>query len=154
MRIPSSNPSRQSGSLLLEALIAILIFSMGILAIVGMQAAAVRQAGDAKFRSDANLLVNQLIGQMWVSNRNAAALQANFASPAGPAYLAWVGSATTPGTVQATLPGADTNPPTVVVAQTAGGTGGLPTSLVTVTVFWQMPGETTPHRHTTIAQIR
>ena len=37
--------SRQSGVMLLEALIAILIFSLGILGLVGMQASAVRASG-------------------------------------------------------------------------------------------------------------
>ena len=55
--------------MLLEAFIAILIFSMGILAIVGMQASAVKTSADAKYRSEASLLANELIGQMWVSNR-------------------------------------------------------------------------------------
>lgn len=147
--------SRQTGSMLLEALISILIFSMGILAIVGMQAASIKQAGDAKYRTDANLLVNQLIGQMWVSNRTAATLANNFASPNGAAYLAWVGNADTPGTVQATLPGIDTNPPTVVVTQVAGTAPPLTaSSLVTITVFWQVPGETVAHQHVAIAQIK
>lgn len=154
MKTAPTLPARQSGSMLLEALIAILIFSMGILAIVGMQAASIKQAGDAKYRTDANLLVNQLIGEMWVSNRTAATLQTNFAT-GGPLYQAWVGSPTTPGTVQATLPGVDTNPPTVVVAQVPGANPPLTTtSLVTVTVFWQVPGEDVPHRHVAITQIK
>lgn len=140
--------------MLLEALIAILIFSMGILAIVGMQAASIKQAGDAKYRTDANLLVNQLIGQMWVSNRTAANLAANFGT-GGTAYQAWVGSASTPGTVKAILPGVDANPPTVVVTQVPGTAPPITTtSLVAVTVFWQVPGEEAAHRHMVIAQIK
>ena len=65
----------QAGSMLLEAFIAILIFSMGILAIVGMQASAVKSSADAKYRSEASLLANELIGQMWVSDRTRAASQ-------------------------------------------------------------------------------
>ena len=66
---------RQSGVMLIEALIALLIFSVGILGIVGMQSAAVQASGDAKYRSDAALLANQLIGRMWVSDRTQATLQ-------------------------------------------------------------------------------
>ena len=40
-----------------------------VLAVVGMQSAAVKAASDAKYRSDANLLANELIGQMWTGNR-------------------------------------------------------------------------------------
>lgn len=140
--------------MLLEALIAILIFSMGILAIVGMQAASVKQAGDAKYRSDANLLVNELIGQMWASDRTAATLAASF-SGGGAAYTAWLGDHSTPGSVAATLPGADANPPTVTVVQVPGNNPPTTTSsLVTIRVFWQVPGENAPHNHVAITQIK
>jgi type IV pilus assembly protein PilV len=148
------NPHNQGGSMLLEALIAILIFSMGILAIVGMQAASVKQASDAKYRTDANILANQLIGQMWVSNRTAATLQANFAT-GGAGYQAWLGDANTPGTVAATLPGVDANPPTVTVVLVPGNNPPTTTSSqVTIRVFWMQPGETVPHSHIAIAQIK
>jgi type IV pilus assembly protein PilV len=140
--------------MLLEALIAILIFSMGILAIVGMQAASIKQAGDAKYRSDANMLVNELVGQMWTSDRTASTLAASFAT-GGAAYTAWLGDHSTPGTVAATLPGADTNPPVVTVVQVPG--SNPPTtasSLVTIRVFWQAPGEEAPHNHIAITQIK
>lgn len=140
--------------MLLEALIAILIFSMGILAIVGMQAASVKQAGDAKYRSDANMLVNELIGQMWVSDRTAATLAANFAT-GGAAYTAWLGDHSTPGTVAATLPGTDSNTPTVTVVPVPGNNPPTTTSsLVTIQVFWQAPGEDAPHNHIAITQIK
>lgn len=140
--------------MLLEALIAILIFSMGILAIVGMQAASIKQMSDAKYRTDANMLANQLIGQMWVSDRTAAALATNFGT-GGAGYQAWLGDTGTPGSVAATLPGTDTNPPTVTVTQIPG--TNPPTtasSQVTVRVFWLQPGETVPHSHIAIAQIK
>ena len=131
--------------MLLEALIAILIFSMGVLAIVGMQASAVKASSDAKYRSDASMVANQLVGQMWVGDRTPATMQTNYAGSdgaGGAAYLAWLAD------VQAALPGAVANPPSVTV-NTA-------TSLVTITVFWIAPGEpsgATPHNFTLVAQI-
>lgn len=56
----------QIGFVLLEGLIAILIFSMAILGVVGMQATAITQASESQYRADAAFLANQLIGQMWV----------------------------------------------------------------------------------------
>ena len=56
----------QGGVILIEALIGILIFSIGILALIGMQAAAMKNTTDAKYRSEAAFLANQIIGQMWV----------------------------------------------------------------------------------------
>ena len=126
----------QSGVMLLEALIAILIFSMGVLGLVGMQAAAVNASRDAKYRADAGLLANQLIGQMWASKRDGAALQNNFSSTGSSpnAYSAWATR------VAATLPVPAA--PTVVVTQGAPVTPNTPptSSKVTITVNWQAPG--------------
>ncbi|HYA19154.1 MAG TPA: type IV pilus modification protein PilV [Burkholderiales bacterium] len=60
----------QSGVMLLEALVGILIFSIGILALVGLQATAVKNQSDAKYRADASYLANQIIGQMWLDRTN------------------------------------------------------------------------------------
>jgi type IV pilus assembly protein PilV len=139
---------QQTGAMLLEALIAILIFSMGILAVVGLQAASVKASSDAKYRSDASLLANQLIGQMWAGDRTPATLQANFNSPAGASYATWQAD------VVAALPGVANTPPTVLV-QPAVGTS-TTTSLVTIAIYWKLPSEPASaptHQYITIAQI-
>ena len=48
-KISSRSPAldKQDGMMLLEGLIAILVFSLGILALVGMQGVAVKQVTDA-----------------------------------------------------------------------------------------------------------
>ncbi len=81
----------QKGVMLLEALIAILIFSMGILAIVGLQASSIKLASDAKYRSDASLLANRLIGQMWLAN-SAAEFLRQVSTTGGTSYAAWAAS--------------------------------------------------------------
>ena len=55
----------QRGVMLIEALIGILIFSIGILALLGMQAVAMSATIDAKYRSEASFLANEVIGVMW-----------------------------------------------------------------------------------------
>ena len=55
----------QKGAILLESLIAMLIFSMGILALVGLQAAMVSNTSDAKYRSVASYLAQQKLGELW-----------------------------------------------------------------------------------------
>ena len=55
----------QQGVVLLEALIAILIFSLGVLGLVGLQATMIKSTSDAKFRSEASFIAQQKIGQMW-----------------------------------------------------------------------------------------
>ncbi len=144
---------KERGMVLLEALISILIFSIGILAIVGLLAIAINNTGEAKYRSDASLLANQLIAQMWVGNRTTASLSTNFSSPAGPSYVSWKNEIETNGT----LPGIAANPPTVVVAQVPGGAATeIPTTLVTITLFWKAPEEpagAAAHHYTAVAQL-
>ena len=64
--------STQRGVLLVEAMIAILIFSVGILAIVGLQAAMVKNTTDSKFRADASFIAQKTIGEMWSDQANLA----------------------------------------------------------------------------------
>jgi type IV pilus assembly protein PilV len=61
---------KQGGMMLVEGMIAILIFSLGILAIIGTQAIAIKQTSDAKFRVDASFLANQSIGAMWTDKED------------------------------------------------------------------------------------
>jgi type IV pilus assembly protein PilV len=60
----------QGGVLLLEAMIAILLFSVGVLAVVGLQANAIKNVTQSKYRSDAAFLADQIIGQMWADRAN------------------------------------------------------------------------------------
>jgi len=132
----------QRGATLLEALIGILIFSIGILALVGMQALAIKHMSDAKYRSDAAFLANEIIGEMWGSRNEPGGLgNYAFAGAGAPpaAIVSWVTS------IQNSLPGvtAAANLPIITVAGTT----------VTVTVFWKIPGGADVHRHITMAYI-
>jgi len=53
--------------MLIEALIGILIFAVGVLAVVGMQAQALKGAQDARFRTDAGQFATDLLNQIVVS---------------------------------------------------------------------------------------
>ncbi len=131
--------------MLLEALVAILIFSMGILAIVGLQASSVRLAGDAKYRADANLLANRLIGSMWLAN-SSPSFVADF-STGGAGYLAWISS------VAATLPVTGASAPDVTIAQSGIGAGSVVSSTVTINIYWTIPGTGSVHTYNTRTQI-
>lgn len=63
----------QQGVVLLESLIAIVIFSMGILALIGLQAAMVSNTTASKFRADASYIAQQKLGQLWADPANVAA---------------------------------------------------------------------------------
>jgi type IV pilus assembly protein PilV len=121
--------------------VAILIFSIGVLALIALQVTSVRQSSNAKYRSDAALLVNRLIGEMWVSDRQTTTLQTNF-NTGGAQYATWAAA------VQAQLPAGAASAPTVVVAADG---------QVTVNVFWKAPNEQPSdpqHSYTTVARIR
>lgn len=55
---------QQKGAVLLEALIAVLIFSFGILAISGLQGAMMKNTADATYRAEAAYVVQQQLGNM------------------------------------------------------------------------------------------
>ncbi len=57
---------RVSGVALIETLIAILVFSSGVLGLVGLQASMTRAQSAGKFRADASSLASEVIGLMWV----------------------------------------------------------------------------------------
>jgi len=127
----------QAGVMLIEALIGILIFSIGILALLGMQGIAMRATIDAKYRSEASFLANEIVGTMWGDADNLA----NYADAncdANARCLAWKTR------VQAMLPGATgTETPKIVIA----------TRQATVTVYWKRPGDSAPSNHQVVAQI-
>lgn len=62
--------SNQQGMVILEALIAVLIFSLGILALVGLQAAMIKNTGASKYRMDASYIAQKTIGEMWANPAN------------------------------------------------------------------------------------
>jgi len=113
----------QQGVVLLEALIAILIFSMGLLALAGLQTAMVKNTSDAKYRVDAAFIAQQQLGKMWADPSNIAT------------YAVGVEDIST------LLP----NGKRTVTLPAAGGE-------VKVEVKWQLPGQD-EHNYTTYARI-
>lgn len=149
VRRPRRHPSAR-GVVLLDVLIAVLVFSVGVLAIVALQAVAVQQSSQAKYRADATMLANALISRMWLTDRQVATLSTSFAT-GGIGYDEWL------ATVAATLPGASTHPPQVTVASVPGGAGAPPSARVTVLVQWKPPSAATadpPNQLTMVTQIR
>jgi type IV pilus assembly protein PilV len=126
----------QGGVVLIEALLGILIFSIGILALIGMQAVAVQNTADARYRSEAAFLANQAIAQMWVDRAN---LTLYHDANTG-AYAPRTDWRTR---VEAALPGVDiaggTRVPSIVLDVAN-------ENNVTVTVFWLPPGQTQQHQ--------
>jgi type IV pilus assembly protein PilV len=145
----------QKGVMMVEALVAILIFSLGILGVVGMQARSVQMMTESVFRAQAAQHASALIADMWMTNP---AQRANLYASAGAdpvRYNQWKALIQSGATA---LPGAAANPPLVTVntqqvAYSTAGAGNQTVSQVTVTVFWQPPGVATPSSYTTTAMI-
>lgn len=64
---PSSPRRVQRGFTLIEVLVALLIFSFGVLGMVGMQARAVQFSVQAGDRARASVLANEIVTQMWAN---------------------------------------------------------------------------------------
>ena len=146
--IPTPTASRAGGFVLIEALIAILIFSIGVLGIVGLQATAVQQSSDARYRAQAAELAQQLLGQMWTGDRTAATLQTQYnctppCASAGAGYTTWSNQ------VSAALPGVSSDPtlkPFVSVDSTG---------IVNMIIYWRQPTDDagTSHQYKVQSQI-
>lgn len=67
------HPDQQAGFLLIEVMVAILIFSIGILAVVGLQATMIKNSTDARYRAIASQVAEQRIALMWANPAQAAA---------------------------------------------------------------------------------
>lgn len=118
---------KQKGSVVLEALIAILIFSLGILALVGLQAAMISNTTDSNNRTEATFVAQQILGRIWTyDHQNIADI---------------VEILNNDESISATLP----NGTHEVEAQIGG--------VVNVTITWQPKGQDELSRYTTSARI-
>jgi len=68
---PLSN-GRQQGSVLIEAMVALVIFSMGVLALVGLQSAMIKNSSDNRYRAEAQLIAQTHIANMMAFGGDAA----------------------------------------------------------------------------------
>jgi len=126
MHTSSALKPAQQGVVLIEVLVSILIFSVGVLAIVGLQANMIKNTADAQYRSEASHIAQARIGAMWTD-------PANIAS-----YIE------TDTDISALLPGG-----TRTVSQPA-----TPNGEYTVTVTWLQPGANqSRHNFTTTVRI-
>ncbi len=140
MKNLSTSRQRQKGAYLLEALIGILIFALGVLGIVGLQAASLRTTVDSSLRAEAVFAANQLLGQMWTDSE--ANLTANYdSSVAGQPYKDFAAQ------LKSVQAGAWAQDPTVTVN---GGTCNIAnapsstSSVVAIQIFWRSDTATDP----------
>ncbi|HZY19497.1 MAG TPA: pilus assembly protein PilV [Ramlibacter sp.] len=112
---------------MIEALVGILLFCIGILGLVGLQGSMTRAQSAAKYRADAAYLGNEMVAAIWTDKANIA----DYATSPGTVCTAvrcadWVRK------VGAALPGGSA---TVNVTAATGAVG--------ITLTWSPPGEGT-----------
>jgi type IV pilus assembly protein PilV len=153
--------SAQGGVMLLEALLGLLIFSLGVLALVAMQSVSVSNVSNAKYRVEAALAAEEIMNYMWLSDPTPATLRLAYGWPGGNSIYVqnWVTKLTTPPTG---LPGAGTDPPTVVVGTEIGCQATLlpgqviPSGCstpVTITIRWKAPDALAPSNYTVMSYV-
>lgn len=152
---------RQGGMFLIECLVAILLFAIGVLGIVGLNAVAVASQSDAQYRSEAANLANRVAQEAWLNvdritgptpvaraTSLRTALEKFRHQPSGE-DCAFSGTAATAAPMTGwlvdarKLPGATAAMQQVLV-DTDAATG---FNKVTVTVCWQVPTNPVPRRH-------
>jgi len=127
------------GFSLIEVLVALTIFSVGVLGMLGMYGRTMSNYSDAKYRTDASMLADGLISDIWI-NRNNASLYAYSGTGANTTLQYWLNA------VKAALP----NGNAVVTVAGASATG----TTVQITLTWTPPDTTTAHQHVETAIIR
>lgn len=104
----------QQGSVLIEAMVALVIFSMGVLALAGLQSAMIKNSSDNRYRAEAQLIAQTHIANMMAFGGDAAN------------YITQVDKSK----IRSQLPNG-----TLTFSA-------LTNTMVTVTVGWQVPGGT------------
>jgi type IV pilus assembly protein PilV len=136
------NPHSQSGVMLLEVLIGMLLFLVGIVGIVSLQAASAKHTIDAKYRTEAAYLANAIIGRMWADTPNLASYETPAATacpdPAATERDKWICEV---GTILPNATGA--NAPTIAING----------ATVTITVQWQKDLTDPVHNHVVTTDI-
>jgi type IV pilus assembly protein PilV len=61
---------RTRGSALVEVLVSVLLFSIGIIALVRLLGTAVKDTGEIEYRAQAAALADEQVGRMWVDLGN------------------------------------------------------------------------------------
>jgi type IV pilus assembly protein PilV len=146
-----------AGSFLLEAMIALLLFSFGILGLIGLQAAAITTNVDTGYRVQANNFAQRMLGTLQgnLNRQTTAQYQAGLVSFD---HLSTGDACTFSGT-------ASTNPLVTAWLADLSAATGLPqaagqirvttgtTNQVRVVVCWKQPGLPIPRRHVVMGAV-
>ena len=123
--------------MLLEALIGILIFSIGILALIAMQSVAVSQVRDTQYRTTASMLADRMMGDLVVMRTTTGANASLYSSKLSE-WQTDVATALPAGTG-------------TITSATTALSGGLQN--IRIVINWQAPNATTVSNHTVVGLL-
>jgi type IV pilus assembly protein PilV len=127
------------GSALIESLLAVLIFSVGLLSLLALLTATLKESDNARYRSEASLLATDLVSRMWSGERSLSSLRQRF-DPLADEYQRWLER------VQSTLPGVTNNKnlPELLIDDER---------TITLTLRWQIPSDMQQHQLVVVTRL-
>jgi len=133
VRVMSRRHCAARGGSLVDALLALLLFSIGMLALLRLLASALAESANAQYRNQASQLASALVARMWSGDRSATSLQARYGNASANDYQAWLRD------VRAHLPGTE-----VVAMQPAVSIDAQ--RHVSITLYWKAPADRNTHQ--------
>lgn len=119
----------QQGVALIEVMVSLLIFSLGVLGMVAMQGKAITYTVDAENRSRAAMLANDIVASMWLEGTSSPTTQTTWEGRVADASVSGLPNAT----------------PTVSTDAT--------TKITTVTITWRAPSKASSEKSTYFTQV-
>jgi type IV pilus assembly protein PilV len=156
----------ERGFFLIEALIALLIFTLGILGMIGMGATAVGAQTDARYRSDAATLADEIAGHIQLNADRSTLVNLqnsldgfqhqpgggncvfNGAPSGDAALLAVLNKVVNVGPGLPGLPGTTAATQQILINTTAAGF-----NRVQITICWQAPTDIVPRSHVFVTYV-
>jgi type IV pilus assembly protein PilV len=131
--------SRRVGSALIESLLAVLVFSVGLLSLLALLTATLKESDNARYRSEASLLATDLVSRMWSGERSLQSLRQRF-TPAADEYQRWLER------VRSTLPGITDNQnlPELLIDDER---------TIRLTLRWQIPSDAQQHQLVVVTRL-
>jgi type IV pilus assembly protein PilV len=136
----------QTGAGLVEGLTSLVVLSVGILGLIGMQATLIQDSTESRVRMQAGFFATSVLGMAAANPQNVGCFIVNSAQSAACTSAdaqsqasGWLDQ------VMSTLPGATGVPPQVAYDNANG--------QLTVTLRWQMKGENVVHNYVSTTQV-
>jgi type IV pilus assembly protein PilV len=144
----------QQGATLLEGLVSILIFALGMLGLIGLLMTSSQRTRDSKYLLEASFVTKELTAMMWadrgkdLANLVCYSVPSTGACPSSPSKSrvdAWLASFTSVGGARY-LPGAAAERQQVIVDPVTG--------MVTLRIRWRTPQDLSEREVVSVAQIQ